>query len=495
MGIVGISCVLVVGVAALTYGWTEFARARPALKGWHLQAPASEFRAADAKSNYTFDDYLKQEDKVFTELAALMDGPWAREHAIKFCRFRAESVCNPETIMDRNWNRTFVFESPDPVGGALLLHGLSDSPYSLRRIGERLHEEGYTVIGLRVPGHGTCPGAVAKASWEDWAAAVKVAVRGLRDRLPEDTPLVLAGFSNGGALSVDYAICAADDESLPRPDSLALFSPMIGITPMAKLTRFYGPMTWISREDRAAWSAVNAEIDPFKYSSWPMNASVQAWQMTQRVSEGLDRLQEAGRMGELPPVLAMQSVVDATVVVPVLIASLFDRLEPNAHELVLFDINRVGWLENVVDVSFEHEVLPRLKRTDLPFKLTLVTNANAESYEVVARTRDGEKWDDTAIGLSWPEDVFSLSHGAVPIPSDDPILGTAEATAKTGLPLGSLTLRGEQGVLLISDGMIIRLRHNPFYDYMEEHVVTWLASTVGQSGSDRLASDSGADEQ
>jgi len=74
--------------------------------------------------------------------------------------------------------------------------------------------------------------------------------------------------------------------------------------------------------------------------------------------------------------------------------------------------------------------------------------------------------------------VFSLSHVAVPIPPTDPVYGTAEATAKSGLPLGSLTMRGERGALTISDSMFIRQRNNPFYPFMEDHMVKWLAANA-----------------
>ena len=67
----------------------------------------------------------------------------------EFDRFRSGSVANPEKILDRNWNRSFVFKAEKPIGGVLLVHGLSDSPYSLRALAERLHAEGYTVVGLR----------------------------------------------------------------------------------------------------------------------------------------------------------------------------------------------------------------------------------------------------------------------------------------------------------------------------------------------------------
>jgi hypothetical protein len=76
-----------------------------------------------------------------------------------------------------------------------------------------------------------------------------------------------------------------------------------------------------------------------------------------------------------------------------------------------------------------------------------------------------------------------LSHVAVPFRPDDPLYGTAEATRQTGLPLGSLNVRGESGVLRISDGQLLRLRHNPLYEYTEKHAIEWLQQTLNSKGS------------
>jgi alpha-beta hydrolase superfamily lysophospholipase len=466
----------VLATVAFLYGWARFARALPELQGWHRQAPAAEFRAADARPGYTFDDYLKQEAEVFKQLDALVAGPWQTEAVGEFDRFRSGSVANPEKTLDRNWNRSFVLQAAQPIGGVLLVHGLSDSPYSMRALAERLHSEGYTVVGLRVPGHGTCPRALAEVNWADWTAAMKIAVRGARALTPAGRPLVLAGYSNGGALSVHYATSAVEDKSLPAPDAVVLFSPMIGISPMARVSRLYHAVARLSGDEKAQWSSVSAEVDPFKYTSWPMNASVQAWTLTQEVEQRLAALDRSGRMGQMPPILAMQSVIDATVVVPKLITVLFDRIKPGGpSELVLFDVNRVAWLGNLVNLSFEKDIRPRLQRTDLPFKLTLVVNAATNSLAVKAQMRAGNLWNETALKETWPTDVFSLSHIAVPIPPTDPVYGTAEATVKSGLPLGSLTMRGENGALMVPDSLLVRLRHNPFYPFMADHVVEWLA--------------------
>jgi len=469
----------VIAAGALLYGWARFARALPELRGWHRQAPAAEFHAADARPGYTFEDYRKQESEVFQQLDALVAGPWKTEAVGAYDRFRVGSVCNPETTLDRNWNRSFVLKAPTPIGGVLLVHGLSDSPYSLRALALRLQAEGYTVVGLRVPGHGTCPRALAEARWEDWTAAVKIAAHGVSGLIPTGAPLILAGYSNGGALSLHYAASALEDKSLPAVKAVLLFSPMIGINSLARVSGLYRVVARLSGDEKALWSDVSAEVDPFKYCSWPMNASEQAWAVTQDVERRLAAIEKSGRMGQMPPILAMQSAIDSTVVVPKLITVLFDRLRPGgSSELVLFDVNRVERLNNLMDLSFERDIRPRLQRKDLPFRLTLVRNSAGDSPSVMAQTRAGDSWTETPLNETWPRGVFSLSHVAVPIPPTDPVYGTAEATAKTGLPLGSLTMRGENGALLISDSMLIRQRHNPFYQFMEDRVVKWLAENA-----------------
>ena len=49
-----------------------------------------------------------------------------------------------------DWNRSYVME-PDgqPVGVVVLLHGLTDSPYSLRHVAKRYRDRGFVAIGIR----------------------------------------------------------------------------------------------------------------------------------------------------------------------------------------------------------------------------------------------------------------------------------------------------------------------------------------------------------
>jgi alpha-beta hydrolase superfamily lysophospholipase len=370
-------------------------------------------------------------------------------------------------------------KAANPVGGALLLHGLSDSPYSLRAMGQRLHAEGYTVVWLRMPGHGTNPRALAEVTWEDWTSAVRIAIKGLRDLVPADKPLILAGYSNGGALSLHYALASLDDTRLPRADAIVLFSPMIGVNPLARVTRLYHAVGLVSRSEKARWSSVCAEIDPFKYSSWPMNASVQAWNLTKNVERSLASWGTSGRMHELPPVLAMQSVVDSTVVVPKLITALFDRLSSASSELFLFDVNRMDSLSNLLNLSFERTILPKLERTDRPFRLTVMGNAQPNSRQLSLKVRANGQWTEQPVNLFWPDGVVSLSHVAVPFPPSDPVYGDGSDTGR--LSLGTVSMRAEPNALMIPSSVFVRCRHNPFYGFMEDRVVNWLSERLAAS--------------
>ena len=463
--------VLVASAFAL-YFWLRLSQSLPELQGWHLQSPESEFCAKHATNDYVFDDYLAQEERIFQELEALITDSWTSQNSGAYNRFNKDSICDPASLLDHNWNRSRVLECDNPIGGVLLVHGLSDSPYSLRRLGERLHAEGYTVIWLRVPGHGTNPHALATICWDDWTAAVKVAVKGLRSKLSNGLPLFLAGYSNGGALSLHYAVSALDDDTLPSVDAIVLLSPMIGINPLAKITRLTNAVGLVSRNEKTKWSHIYAEIDPFKYSSWPMNANAQAWDATQGVEKKLAVLQKAGRMNEMPPILAMQSAVDSTVSVPRLITALFARLQSETSELFLFDINRVDNLSNLVNFSFEKTILPALQQADRPYRLSVVRNAENNPEQMVLKTCTRGQWRVQPIQECWPDGVISLSHVALPIAPDDPVYGDESHTA--GLSLGSIRMRAEPSALMIPSTLFVRCRQNPFYQLMENHVIEWV---------------------
>jgi carboxylesterase len=86
--------------------------------------------------------------------------------------------------------------------GVLCVHGFTGTPYDVRYLGGRLHEAGYTVHGLRLPGHGTQLADLDGVRWSDWADAVETAFERLRATRPR---VAVVGQSLGGLLALHLA--------------------------------------------------------------------------------------------------------------------------------------------------------------------------------------------------------------------------------------------------------------------------------------------------
>ena len=60
--------------------------------------------------------------------------------------------------------------------GILLTHGLSDSPYFMHHVARFFQAEGFRVMAVLLPGHGTRPGDLLEVRWQEWARAVALAL-------------------------------------------------------------------------------------------------------------------------------------------------------------------------------------------------------------------------------------------------------------------------------------------------------------------------------
>lgn len=76
--------------------------------------------------------------------------------------------------------------------------------------------------------------------------------------------------------------------------------------------------------------------------------------------------------------------------------------------------------------------------------------------------------------MAWPDDLYSLTHVALPFPPTDPLYGGQPGSDSPGIQLGTLALRGERGVLQIPAAQMLRLRWNPFYNYLESRSLEFL---------------------
>ena len=444
---------------------------RPDLKAWHHADLDAEFTAKSPVSS--LEDYLALEARLFTQLDEEVRAKLEPEDRSAINRFNQGSLSDPQRWPD-DWNRTFEMTSAKPKAGVLLLHGMSDSPYSLRTLGEDLHRAGAWVLGLRLPGHGTAPSGLVAIRWQDMAAAVEIGMRHLRAKVGS-RPIYIVGYSNGGALAVLYAQAALQDPELPKAAGLVLVSPAIGVTALAAFAVWQARLGHLLGLDKLAWSAIQPEFDPFKYGSFAVNAGDVVYRLTAEIQSRFEALAGSAALERFPPVLAFASAVDATVSTPALVQGLFARLPVGGHELVLFDINRETNIETLLVDDPKPGLAAMLDQPNLAFALSVIANRNEASREVVVRhKKPGEsETTETALGLAWPEDLYSLSHIALPFTKEDPLYGIGEPNG-IELRLGGLALRGERGVLQVSATDMLRLRWNPFYSYLEGRVFAFL---------------------
>ncbi len=444
---------------------------KPELSVWHQAYLDEEF--TEKSPITTLQDYLALEDKLFAQLERDVYGKIAARERTDFNRYNAGSRSDPG-IWPRNWNRTFELAAGDAPYGILLLHGYSDSPYSLRGLGQMLHGEGAHVLGLRIPGHGTAPSGLKQATFEDMATAVRLGMMHLRNQLG-DRPLFIIGYSNGGALATHYSLAAIEDTSLPRPAGIILMSPEIGVTPIAALASWQAWIGDLLGLDKLAWNTVEPEYDPFKYGSFAVNAGEQTHRLTGAIQSQLDRLEESGRLGEIPPILAFQSAVDATVTAAALLSGLFDRLTAGDHQLVIFDVNRIYEAQGLLKKPIDLDSL--LTGPERSYSVGIVTNRDDASAAVVLRQRlEGEATTSIKeLGLAWPEDIYSLAHIALPFAPNDPVYGNDSASENPGVRLGRMALRGENRTLAIPNTAMTRLHWNPFFPFLSDRIRTFVA--------------------
>jgi alpha-beta hydrolase superfamily lysophospholipase len=484
----------VVVVSAAIFALRSYrALSGPPLHPWHTFVPAelheSDLDAAD------WPRYLAREEAIFESVRAEVSQKLDPDERVPINRYFEESPVYPARFA-QNWNRSYVME-PDgkPIGAVVLLHGLTDSPYSLRHIAKLYRDRGFVAIGVRLPGHGTVPAGLTDVRWEDWMAATRLAVREARRRVPAPGPLHLVGFSNGGALAMKHALEAIEDPKLPRADRIVLITPMIGITRFARFAGLAGLPAVLPPFAKAAWLSVVPEFNPFKYNSFPVNGARQSYRLTDALQSQIQRLARAGQLGSLPPVLTFQSVVDFTVSTPAILTALYAFLPDNGSEIVLFDVNRTVKFGPLLRPS-AYVALDRLTPTSpQPYRFTSIINASDDSDATVERsTAPGQlQSEDHALSLPYPPGIFSLSHLAIPIPMDDPLYGLQsdpKAQPEFGFSLGAMSARGERGSLVVDQDFLMRLPSNPFFPYLLERVDEGINRPSGPTGRNLAATAS-----
>jgi len=183
--------------------------------------------------------------------------------------------------------------------GALLCHGFTGSPASMRPWAEHLAAAGLAVELPRLPGHGSHWRDMALTRWPDWYAEIERAYRRLRERC--DT-VVAMGLSMGGTLATHLA--AQYPSAASGVDGLVLVNPSFrsdnaSLRALPVVKHLVPSVKGVSN-DIALEGA-----DEIAYDRVPLRALASLVELWQVVETELPRVTQ--------PVLAFRSAVDHVV--------------------------------------------------------------------------------------------------------------------------------------------------------------------------------------
>ncbi|MDD1616713.1 MAG: alpha/beta hydrolase [Methylococcaceae bacterium NSP1-2] len=226
--------------------------------------------------------------------------------------------------------------------GVLLIHGLLASPAELRNYGEYLLQQGYTVLGVRLRGHGSSPYALREQTHEDWYASV---VRGFTMLKAYTQRIFVTGFSTGGALALKLA-----SENHPE---------IIGTTAIAIPIKFTNPAFMLvfllhSTNRLVDWVSTYEGIKPFiendqehpliNYRHVPVKA---LYELSQLIHEMADFLPLCTR-----PILIMHSDNDPVVKVKSAY-KVIDAITTASKQLKIIHSTQHGILLENIDKSWD----------------------------------------------------------------------------------------------------------------------------------------------
>ncbi len=162
------------------------------------------------------------------------ESEWGQTQTCRETALNKFGVCS--NVLRNEGNAPFILHNKKSKRVAVLVHGLSDSPFFMRAIAQVLFDEGFSVVVPLLPGHGLREADDDMSDWslaERWQAHVDdvISLAGTMG----DT-LVVGGFSTGGALAVDNYLTKEN-----HIDGLMLFSGALALSDNAEgMSRIWG---------------------------------------------------------------------------------------------------------------------------------------------------------------------------------------------------------------------------------------------------------------
>ncbi|MBN2026476.1 MAG: alpha/beta fold hydrolase [Actinobacteria bacterium] len=217
----------------------------------------------------------------------------------------------------------FAFEGGNT--GVLVVHGFTGCTQSMLPLGEGLAAAGYTVVGPRLPGHGTSVKDMSTRKWDEWTGEAEKSLLGLLDRCDK---VFVTGLSMGGTITCYLGERYAGKLAGIMPINAAVekLNPFLPLTPVVKYVLKTIPGVGSDIKD--------PEVEESCYDKVPVPAAAELHALMKLTRRDLDKITE--------PILVFTSRED-NVVPPSNGPYILDNVSSKDKELV--------WLENSYHVA------------------------------------------------------------------------------------------------------------------------------------------------
>lgn len=181
--------------------------------------------------------------------------------------------------------------------GCLLVHGFTGAPKEMFDLGRHLADQGYTVHGVRLFGHGTRVEEMRRAKWRDWLASVEDGYHLLNGHCDQ---IVVMGLSLGGILSLTLAsrLQVAGVVAMSTPYALPADWRLQFVRLISLFVKGIG-------KGKPDWIDPEAATDHVEYPYYPTRSIAELRDLVDEMWVGLPRI--------TAPVLVIHSKIDASV--------------------------------------------------------------------------------------------------------------------------------------------------------------------------------------
>ena len=311
-------------------------------------APLSIVTKAIKKTFKSIDKVTELEIAEYRYHDQLLAYEWDKN---KYSSERYQEINKLQTFsQDANWFRLLSTEPGAPA--VLLIHGFLASPAEMRSLGDRFHQLGFHVIGVRLKGHGTSPWDLRDCDWQDWAASVK---RGFDILKAYSDEIHIIGFSTGGLLALHQAsdhpnskLCSVTSISAP----VSFHNKNLKFVPL--IHKANKMVRWVSSEGLMPFRPNDTEHPDINYLHIPIRALYQLQKFIEHILSHPTKIDSH--------VLLFQSDKDPVVKTDS-VNQLFKHIESAQKQIFMIDSNQHGIVFDNIDQTQQKIIDAVLSKT------------------------------------------------------------------------------------------------------------------------------------